>query len=132
MELETRNVLYKAELILRPYTNSDTQVDFPEEIILYTTDKYNRLSSEILNDDDETLVADFYFDDMYRENIHYSFDITNFILDELSDGYFNQENGLVVALPSETFKSSGQRLVLDARNGNDFRPLLKLYFIMYE
>lgn len=132
MELETRNVLYKAELILRPYTNSDTQVDFPEEIILYTTDKYNRLSSEILNDDDETLVADFYFDDMYRENIHYSFDITNFILDELSDGYFNQENGLVIALPSETFKSTGQRLVLDARNGNDFRPLLKLYFIMYE
>ncbi len=132
MELETRNIMYKAELILRPYPGSNKQIDYPQEIMLYSTDKYNRLVSSIQNDDDETLLADFYFEDMYHKDTHYTFDITDFILGELSDGYFNTENGLVIAFPNETFQSSGQRLVFDARKGNDYRPMLKLYFIEYE
>ncbi|QGY45658.1 DUF4270 family protein [Maribellus comscasis] len=132
MELDTRNVLYKAELILRPAPDSDEQIDFPEELMLYTTDEYNRLTAEVQNDNDETLLADFYFDDMYREDIHYTFDITDFIMDELSDSYFNPENGLIITFPSETFQSTGQRLVIDARSGDNYRPTLKLYFLMYE
>jgi hypothetical protein len=130
-QIESSNVFYKAELILRPYPLSDKQIDFPEEIMLYTTDKYNRLISSIQNNNDETLIADFYFDEVYRQDIHYTFDITDFIGDELSDGYFNTENGLIITFPSEAFQSTGERLVFDARSNNAYRPVLKLYFIYY-
>ncbi len=131
MELNYRYILYKAELVLRPYTSSDSQVDFPEELMLYTTDKSNRLVSEIQNDDDETLIADFYFDKIYRKEIYYKFDITDFLMDELSDGYFDSENGLVVSLPSDKLKSSAERLIIDGRGQDLYRPTLNLYFIFY-
>jgi hypothetical protein len=131
MELDYRNILYKAELILKPLPFSDAQIEFPKEIMLYTTDKYNRLVSEVLDDNDDPVIAGFYFDEMYRENVYYYFDITEYLIDELSDAYFDPENGLIVSFPDETFKSSANRLVFDARSTESFRPLLKLYFIFY-
>ncbi len=128
---EEKNVLYKAELVLRPYADSDEQADYPEEIMLYTTDQYNRLVSELQNDDNETLIADFNYDEETREDIHYTFDITNYLLDVLDEGY-DETEGLVICFPSTTFMSTTQRLVLDARNKSECRPILRLYFLYYD
>ena len=132
MEIEASNILYKAELILRPYPYSDKQIDFPEKLMLYTTNQYNWLISEIEDDENSTLYSDFYFDNQYREDVYYTFDITDFIYTELSDGYFNSENGLIISLPSDDFQSTAERLVFDARAGNSYRPVLKLYFVYYD
>jgi len=99
---------------------------------LYTTDKYNRLVSEIQNSNDETLLADFYFDEQYNENNFYRFDITTYLNDELSDAYFDPDNGLIITVPGTTFQGSLERLVLDARKADSYRPVLNLYFVFYE
>ena len=132
MEMGNHSFFYKAEIILKPYPNSFSQVAFPEEIMLYTTDKYNRLVSEIQNSNDETLLADFYFDEQYNENNFYRFDITTYLNNELSDAYFDPNNGLIITVPSTTFQGSLERLVLDARKADSYRPVLNLYFVFYE
>lgn len=131
LEIDYRNILYKAELVLKPYTNSYNQVDLPNELVLYETDKYNNLVTELVDDEGATVTAEFYYDEYYNKDTYYLFDVTSFISNELSDGYVNTDNGLIVIQPISQFQSSLNRVVFDARNNLSYRPVLNLYFILY-
>jgi hypothetical protein len=131
LEFDTRNILYKAEIILKPYPLSYYKGGLPEKIVLYKTDKYNRLVSEIVATDGSSIPADFYYDELYNENTYFKFDITDFLMTELTDSYFDPDVGLIVTLPEEKLQSSLDRLVLDARNNSLYKPVLKLYFVFY-
>jgi hypothetical protein len=131
LELNYRKILYKAELILRPYSEGYTTTELPKEIEMYTSDKYNRLVEEITSSEGEPIYADFNVDNVYNENTYYKFDVSSFIVDELSDGYFDSNSGLIVILPSGKFGGSLDRLALDARKGISYRPRLNLYYVFY-
>lgn len=131
MEMDYRKILYKAELILKPYPNLYPTDELPIEIEMYTTDKYNRLVEEIVTSESEPQYADFYADKEYNENTFYQFDITSFILDELSDGYADSNSGLIIILPSDKFEGSLDRLVIDGRDGISYRPRINLYYVFY-
>lgn len=132
MEIERRHYFYKAELIFKPLPLSNTQVPFPTELNFYTCDKYNRLISLFADSDGNALSADFNYDEFYNEDNYFSIDITSYIKDELSDSYFNEENGLLITLPDEISTGTLNRLVLDARENSIYRPVLKIYFLFYE
>jgi hypothetical protein len=132
MEMGNRSFFYKAELLLRPFPGSYSQINYPDNLNLYKTDKYNRLVSILQNSEKNNLTPDFFFDKQYNENTYYRFDITSYLNDELSDGYFDPNNGLIITMPSTTLQGSLERLVLDARRGASFRPVLNLYFVFYE
>ncbi len=131
LEMDYRYILYKAELVLKPYPNAYLPDELPDEILLYNTDKNNNLVSETTDDDGETVYADFYLDEIYNENTYFNFDVTSAILSELSDGYVDVESGFIIALPEEKRESTLDRLAFDARNGLSFKPTLKLYYIFY-
>lgn len=131
LEFDSGNILYKAELILKPYPSSYTKATLPEQIIFYTTDKYNRLISNIQDSDGNAITADFHFDDLYNENTWYQFDVTDFIMDELADTYFDTDVGLIAMFPEDSFQASFDRIVFDARQSMEFKPVLKLYFLFY-
>jgi hypothetical protein len=132
LELETTNVLYKAELILKPVPGSDDNVELPSTMVLYSSDKYNNLNSLLYDDDDNAVTPDFYEDELYGEDTYYVFDVTNYIYDELSDGFADTEAGLIVKFYDTQFTGTVDRVVFDARSATKYKPMLNLYYILYE
>ena len=132
MEIQQRHYFYKAELIFKPLPLSNKQIPFPEELNFYTCDKFNRLISLYDDSDGNALATDFNYDEFYNEKSYYSIDITSYIKEELSDSFFNEDNGLLINLPDETSTGTLGRLVIDARENSMYRPILKIYFLFYE
>jgi hypothetical protein len=132
MEISRKHYFYKAELIFKPFPLSNSQIPFPTTLNFYSCDKSNRLVSQLVNSSSEALVADYSFDEFYNEINYYSIDITSYVRNELSDSYFNYENGLIINFPSNTATGTFDRLVLDARNVGIYKPMLKIYFLFYE
>ena len=103
LEVEHKNYLYKAVLVLRPVINKDDEVALPENLILYTTDKRNNVVSELSDDDGNTVYGNYYYDEYYNENTYYSFDVTDFLYDELADSYVDPDNGLLIIFGTTEF-----------------------------
>ncbi|MBN2775800.1 MAG: hypothetical protein JXR31_16210, partial [Prolixibacteraceae bacterium] len=132
LEFDDDFIFYKAEIEFHPVFASNSQVDYPEEIIFYTTNKLNGLVSEITASDGSTTEADFYYDELYDENTYYSFDVTEFITDELNDAYYDPDCGLILFMPEEIYQGSLERLVISGSSNSTLRPRLKVYFLFYE
>jgi hypothetical protein len=88
--------------------------------------------SLITDDDENAITAEYSFDFLFGEETWYRFDITDFLLTELEDSYFDPDVGLLVTLDETSFQSTLDRVVLDARPNKSFKPLLKLYFLYYD
>jgi len=131
LEMDQLYDLSKVELILFPEPGTYNEIAPPSQIVLYHTDKYNRIVSEIVDSYGSILAAEYYFDSVYNENTRYVFNIKDFIKTELSDGYFDSEHGLFIGETYTRLGSSLNRVVLSARKGSAFSPQLKLYFLFY-
>ncbi|WP_319501822.1 DUF4270 family protein [uncultured Draconibacterium sp.] len=133
LEVQYKNILYKAELVLKPLSGTyKSKEELPEELILYTSDKKNNVVEELTDQDDYSIPATFYYDEFYDEYTQYIFDITDFIYTELSDGYVDPEDGLLVMLPETEYGGTLDNLVFDARSLSNYRPTLNLYYVFYE
>lgn len=132
IELGSGNIMYKAELVLRVYPGSDKMISPPDQLVMYYTDKYNNLISLLNNSDSETIYSSYYSDDMYDTYNYYTLDLTTFLSNELSDGYVDEDLGMIISLPESEFKGSLNRLVVDARSGSEYRPVLNIYYVFFE
>ena len=131
LEMDYRKILYKADLILKPVPNCYPSEELPTELVLYNTDKYNRLVSENTTDEGESIYADFSLDEVYNENTYYLFDLYDYVSEELSDGYVDSDNGLIISLPSDDMQGTLDRVAFDARKGLSYKPTLLLYYVFY-
>jgi hypothetical protein len=132
LELNKGSILYKAELVFKPYPRSYTITSLPTSLNLYKTDKFNRMVSLIADDDDNAIAAEYSFDFLFGEETWYRFDITDFLVTELEDSYFDPDVGLLVTLDETAFQSTLDRVVFDARPNKSFKPVLQLYFLYYD
>ena len=133
LEVDYNSILYKAELVLKPLSGTyKNKEDLPEQLILYTTDKKNNVIDELTDDDGYSNPATFYYDEFYGEYTQYIFDITDFIYTELSDGYVDPEDGLLIMLPNSEYGGTLDNIVFDARSLSNYRPTLNLYYVFYE
>ncbi|WP_163324744.1 DUF4270 family protein [Draconibacterium mangrovi] len=133
LEVQYKNILYKAELVLKPLSGTyKNKGELPENLILYTSDKKNNVVEELTDQDDYSIPATFYYDEFYDEYTQYIFDITDFIYTELSDGYVDPEDGLLVMLPETEYGGTLDNIVFDARSLSNYRPTLNLYYVFYE
>lgn len=120
--------ILKAELIFEPVKNSYDNFPLPDKLYIYDTDKENRVNSVLKNSDGNALIASFEFDEVFGENTRYTFDITNFILSELSDSFFDYEHGLLIGLEQEKFRETLDRLIIEGKTP----PVkLRLYYLTY-
>jgi hypothetical protein len=131
METDRKYVLLKAELILVPEPGTYKQVPLPSQLVLYHTDKSNRVVSEIVGDQNATIAADLVIDRIYNENTNYTFDITDFITTEISDSYFDTSHGLLIGETSNAIGASLNRVVFCDRKNSSYKPLVRLYFMHY-
>lgn len=119
--------IIKAELIVEPVKYSYEQFELPDSLYLYAGDKRNNLS--MLRDGKGLqLKAAFQFDDYLHEDNRYTFEVTDFILNELADSYFNPDQSLILGLASTEQGARFERLIAEGR-----RPpvKLKLYYLSY-
>ena len=131
--LEDR-ILLKAELILRPATES-FQNELPEALHFYETDKINQIGDQLsyeISNTEYSVEASLYQDELYNENSFYSADISTFISEELSGNYYNTDHGLLVVVPISDFLSTADHLILNGENASGYKPTLNLYFLTYE
>ncbi len=131
LQMDYRKILYKADLIMKPYRKSYPGEELPKQLILYNTNKYNALASEITNSKGESIYAKFNLDKFYPDNNYYVFDLTSIVSDELSDGYVDENAGLIISIPPSQMRGSLSRIAFDARKGLSYKPVLKLYYVFY-
>ena len=117
----------KAELVVEPEKFSYEKFPLPDSLYIYSGDKKNNMSM-LRDGNNQHLKALFEFDDYLHENNRYTFDITDFILNELSDSYFDPNQSLILGLASTKQGARFQRLIVEGR-----RPpvKLKLYYLSY-
>jgi hypothetical protein len=120
--------ILKAELVIEPVKTSYDEVELPSELILYETNRRNDMISTIKNLRGEVQVGDFYLDNVYKEDTEYTFDITSYIVDELSDYYVDYKHGLLLSLQAAKFNTTVDRLLVETNN----EPVkLRLYYLSY-
>lgn len=132
LEVDQKSILYRAELVLRPYPGTYKKGDLPTQITLYIADGKNNILEELTDVDGNSIPGTLTYDEFYNENTFYVFDVTQHIYSELSDGFVDPETGLVAMLSSTDYVSTVNRTVFDARSLEKYRPLLNLYYVFYE
>jgi len=130
-EMDRKYVLLKAELVLSPVPGTYRQIKLPSQLVLFHTDKSNRVVSEIVGDQNSTLAANLVVDRLYNEFTSYTFDITDFVTTEISDSYFDTTHGLLIAEPSQVIGASLNRVVFSDSKNSAWRPVVRLYFMHY-
>ncbi len=123
-----QGALLKAELVFKPVKTSYVDFSLPDDVILYKSDKYNNVLDPIYNSNGSVLTGTLSLDEFYHENTSYTFDITQYINDQIDKKYFDPTSGLLVAT-SEGLSSNLERLVISAGAGT---PKLKLYYVTYK
>jgi hypothetical protein len=126
--LGNRWKILKAELFIEPVKTSYDFFALPKQLYLYKTDKHNNVIGTLNDNSGNAIVASFVLDELYKEDTRYTFDITDFIINELSDKYVDYEHGLLIGLLDSKYKSTLERLVVEGKNP----PVkLRLYYLTY-
>jgi hypothetical protein len=122
------SAILKVELIIKPARLSYNTFSLPENIYLYNTDRHNQLGDILYDSDGNVLTPDFENDELFYEGTSYTYNITDFIKDEMSDSYFDTEHGLIMTFSYEEYLCSLNRVVFEAL---DDAAMLKIYYVKY-
>lgn len=120
-------VLLRADLIVKPASMKQNEFFSPDSLVLYATDKHNSVIT-LYNSEGSTIYGALNEDVLYDDNTTYSFDITDFIIDQLRTSYFDPNTGLLIALPSRYQLKSVNKLIFKV--DKDY-PKLRLYYAYY-
>ena len=118
-----------AILEVKPIKNSfDRDLPLPASLTAQYINRFNRLNSVVLIDDEDfTASGDLIEDLEFEADTRYEIDIRNFIADMLQDGQFDDEH-IVLTLDPAIVNSNVQALVIDA---SKFSTRLRLLISNY-
>jgi len=120
----------RAELVFEPQRTSYDYFTLPEKLNFYETDKENRFNSNslMIDSDRNPRLPEFTYDEFFNEDTRYTFDITSFIIGELSDYYFDYYHGILIGIEQSDLLASLERLIIDGRHP----PVkLRIYYLTY-
>lgn len=124
---DNRWKILKAELVFKPVQSSYNLFGLPDSLYIFGTDKENTRTT-LRNSENKPLMASFEYDKYLNENTRYTYDITSFIIGELSDAYVDYEHGLIIGPDQNKLESSFERLLIEGKTP----PVkLRLYYLTY-
>ena len=137
--LNTDWKILKAELVIEPVKYSFEQFALPEKLYIYETDRVNRINailrdengnslSSLKDQNNSPMAAILQYDEMYPEDTKYTFDVTSYLIRELSGKYFEYKRGLHISLDQDFYRKTLERVVFEGKNP---RVRLKLYYLTY-
>ena len=131
LELHENMQVLRAELVLEPVRNTYKLFKLPERISLYITDRLNRIGSPMRDEiSGEILTGNLVIDNLYQEETSYTFDVTSFIMQEISIGRDNVPALLLTISPEDQNKYPS-RLILGSQLRKDNTVKLKIYYMSY-
>jgi hypothetical protein len=118
----------KAELVFYPQKGSYSNYPLPTQVMMYNTDKFNHLGSIYYNSNGTVRTAILAEDKLYNEQTYYTMNISDYIINELADSYFDTDHGLLISTLPSNFVNKFERLIIEGKN-----PALKLrlYYVSY-
>ncbi len=122
------DIITSVEIILRP-DNESYKTDLPESLSIYETNKFNEF--DIADENSFISTSIFNLDEQYHLETYYYFNITDFIQDQLDNGYIDPEKGLIVSLSSFNISSTFEKLLLSSSNDPEKKPKLKITFLKF-
>lgn len=123
-----RGEIAEAILSISPVHNSTIEFTLPSDLILFKTDNTNQLLESVKTSDGVISSSTLVVDEFYYENTAYTFDVTQYLKDELADSYIDPEDGLLVTLPTNTHNTRFYRAMMDSKGPN---TELKIYYLKY-
>jgi hypothetical protein len=127
------NTIIKAELILTPVEGIEDDInELPTYLSVYETNIHNEKGSILYSDDGDILYM--YRDDESTDDEHkyyYSIDITDQVIDELLNDYWDPDYALMIDLPSSYAKGTTTSLYFGGHNNIDYVAKLKIYTYYY-
>lgn len=134
-QLVLLNQIIKAELILEPTKQSIEANDYnlPLSLSAYTTNSTNAATGFLVGSDGITELSFSLVKTPhdYEESYYYSIDITQYIINELLNGYFDPDFALLVSLNGSDQASTVKNLAIGGDENTDFTPKFKLYTYYY-
>jgi hypothetical protein len=129
--MQNEGVFLSAILKICPSKESYKDKKLPETLVLFSTDKYNRLGDQLFDASEKAIVGTLNSDYQYNENINYSFDISYFLKLEFANNYFDSEHGILLTFPSTDVytKTDKMQVETDPESGN--APKLLVYYMFY-
>jgi hypothetical protein len=126
------SVLIQALLYFKPAFGAN--MDLPEvtNFSIYKTGKNNTLDAMLVYNDGSAVRPKLNIDELYNEETWYSFDITDFLISELSDRYIDPGNALSISFSSTAAFNSVDQLLVGGTANKFTEPKLELLFLFYD
>ncbi len=127
------NTIIKAELILTPVEGIEDDInELPSYLSVYETNIHNEKGSILYSDDGDILYMYLYDESTDDEHeYYYSIDITDQVIDELLNDYWDPDYALMIDLPSSYAKGTTTSLYFGGHNNIDYVAKLKIYTYYY-
>ncbi|TLX74678.1 DUF4270 domain-containing protein [Labilibacter sediminis] len=125
--------IIKAELILVPTRQTEDINDLPTNLLVYESNNINAINNILTTSDGSAILSMNLIDNLfsYEEDEYYSIDVTQYIIAELLDGYFDPDYSFLIGLSNEDEHSTMTSLIIGGEKDADFVPKLKLYTYYY-
>jgi hypothetical protein len=131
IELEN-SVLIRAVLYIKPALGANVELPDGNSFTIYQTGKNNGLDALLVNPDGTFVQPKLSIDELYNEQTWYSFDITDHLITEFSDGYIDPKKALSITFSSSFISNSLDQLLVGGSENKTIEPRLELLFLFYD
>ncbi len=126
-------VILAANLDLHPIKKTYEEFPLSTNLALFSSESFNRVGGRLYDASGSSYeLGSIYLDDDYNLDTYIRFDLTNYLISDLMDGYHDEDFGFLCGLNYPDFNSSLDRVVLGGNEDEDFKPVLKIYYLLYE
>ena len=125
-------ILIKALLFFEPIELSSCDPQTMDELRIFSSNNFGELDYVLTDEEGFDLTAEFNLDNQYNEETYFVFDITPYLLHEISDRYIDPEMCLYTGFTFPTLATTLDRISLDAANNKSNNMKLELTFFQYD
>ena len=124
--------LVRAVLYIKPALGTNVELPDDANFAIYQTGKNNGLNILLIKSDGTAVQPVLKTDELYNEETWYSFDITDHMIAEFSDGYIDPGKALAVNFSSSFLANSLDQLLVGGTANKIIEPRLELLFLFYD
>ena len=119
---DEKDIILSVELIIKPEIES-YDGNFPESLAMYETNQKNRVVQGLTDKNGASVISTFVLDEYYHLDTYYKFNITDFINEQIKDGYIDKDRSLLITVPSPDYSTTLERLIISDSKTEDKAPV---------
>ncbi len=124
--------LVRAVLYIKPALGTNVELPDDRNFAIFQTNKNNGLDILLIKSDGTAVQPILSKDELYNEQTWYSFDITDHMIVEFSDGYIDPGKALSISFSSSFLANSLDQLLVGGTASKIIEPRLELLFLFYD